>query len=384
MTLLRRYIGKKLSDYYAQPSNLVVGASSEPINFRNLLGEWHWKRVYKKLYDSKQGQWLTPVELFRPHYSQILAEYCIHQQKLSSEEFEIVELGGGRGTNASCILDHLQQKHPEVYERLSSYTIVDSSPSLHALQQELLLQDRFSSKLKFLQKDLTDVAEAKTTLLPSVSKIPTIFLALELLDNLGHDKVIRDVVSRKIEHAVIENGEEVFRPLSDQLLKQVLLHLPSYGGSNGQPIWVPSVACGVLMEIAKLRPNSWLVLADFDFLPTPDLDERTGDRKTLLAEGEPLVTDMNGIDHDCYLNSPQLVDVLYPVDFVKLARFSQKVFGGIGEVALRKQNKFLLDYGPSQIHATRSRWTGFSPMIHDFSNCSVLTISHAFDKESLN
>ena len=375
MTLLRRYIGKKLSDYYAQPSNLVVGSSSEPINFRNLLGEWHWKRVYKNLYDAKQGQWLTPVELFRPHYSQILAEYCIHQQKLSSAEFEIVELGGGRGTNASCVLAHLQQKYPEVYERLSSYTIVDSSPSLHALQQDLLLQGEFSSKLKFLQKDLTDVAESKTTLLPSVSKIPTIFLALELLDNLGHDKVIRDVASRKIEHAVIENGEEVFRPLSDPLLKQVLLHLPSYGGSNGKPIWVPSVACGVLMEIAKSRPNSWLVLADFDFLPTPDLDERTGERKTLLAEGEPLVTDMNGIDHDCYLNSPQLVDVLYPVDFVKLARFSEKVFANGGEVALKKQNTFLLDNGPSQVHATRSRWTRFSPMVHDFSNCSVLTVS---------
>jgi SAM-dependent MidA family methyltransferase len=383
MTLLRRYIGKRLADYYAQPSNLVVGTSSQTAKFQNLFGEWDWKRVYKKLYEEQQGQWLTPVELFRPYYSQVLAEYCIQQQQLSSEEFEIVELGGGRGTNADGILTHLQQRHPEVYERLSSYTIVDSSPSLHELQQELLSEGDHSSKLKFLLKDLTDVAESKSELLPTTSKTPTIFLALELLDNLGHDKVRRDVGTRKLEHAVIENGKEIFRPLSDLLLKQVLLKLPSYGGTMGHPIWVPSVACGVLMEISKARPNSWLVLADFDYLPPPDLDETDpAGRKSLLGEGEPLVTDMDGIDHDCYLNSPHLADVLYPTDFVKLARFSKKVFAsnaGDASVNVVKQGRFLLNTGPSQFQATRSRWTGYSPMVHDFYNCSILTVSRGED-----
>jgi SAM-dependent MidA family methyltransferase len=385
---LRRYIGQRLADYYAQPSNAVVGAASSTVNFANLWGEWHWKRVYRNLYQNDQkGQWLTPVEIFRPYYSQALAEYCLSQS--SSEEFEIVELGGGRGTNASGILNHLQDQHPDAYERLSSYTIVDSSPTLHELQQELLLGDNsvttnHSSKLNFLLKDLTDVAESNTELLKASSR-PTIVLALELLDNLGHDKVRRGAVSRKLEHAVVETDNkqqqtESFQPLQDDaLLKRILLTLPSYGGSMGHPVWVPSVACGVLMNIAQARPNITVLLADFDYLPPPDLlEQQEEQRLSQVAEGEPLVTDMDGIDHDCYLNSPHLADILFPTDFRKLNRFCTKIFKddeASTAVKVTKQGQFLRSIGPNQVKATTSRWTGYSPMVDDFYNCSVLTVS---------
>lgn len=374
MTLLRRHIAQRLGDYYAQPSNFVVGAPLQTVDFQNLLGEWHWRRIYQKLYDEQHGQWLTPIELFSPYYSQVLAEYCAKQQTLSLEEFEIVELGGGRGTNAMGILSHLQRGHPDVYRRLAGYTIIDSSPSLHQLQKEVLLKSEHSSKVNFLEKDLTDVAESKTTLLSTVSETPTIFLALELLDNLGHDKVRKDETGFTLENAVIENSQEIFIPLSDPLLKRVLCEVPDYGGKGGIPRWVPTVACGVMMEIAKTRPNRWLLLADFDLLPPPDLKPGTLQRKTLEAEWEPIVTDMDGIDHDCYLNSPPLVDILFPTDFVNLSRFATKVFTG-DNVTVMKQKQFLLDVGPSQVQATKGRWTGYSPMIEDFYNCSVLTVS---------
>ena len=374
MTPLRRHIAQRLGDYYAQPSNLVVGAPLQTVNFRNLLGEWHWRRIYRKLYDEQHGQWLTPVELFSPYYSQVLAEYCVKQRELSSEEFEVVELGGGRGSNALGILSHLQQVHPDVYERLLGYTIIDSSPSLHELQKEVLLQSGHSSKLHFLEKDLTDVAESKTPLMPAVSSTPTIFVALELLDNLGHDKVRKDKSGFTLENAVIVNDQENFIPLSDPLLKQVLRQVPAYGGQGGIPIWVPTVACGVLMEIAKARPNRWLLMADFDYLPPPDLKPGTMKRKTLEAVGEPIVTDMDDTDHDCFLNSPHLVDILFPTDFDNLAQFATKVFAG-DNVTVMKQRQFLLDVGPSQVQATKGRWTGYSPMVDDFYNCSVLTVS---------
>ena len=82
--------------------------------------------------------------------------------------FEIVELGGGRGTNALHILDHLMNAHPDVYDQLKVYTIIDSSPTLLALQRDVLIQDssgershRHASKIKLLQKDLLEVAENK-------------------------------------------------------------------------------------------------------------------------------------------------------------------------------------------------------------------------------
>lgn len=102
---LRRYIANRLADYYAQPPNHVVGSFSKDINYKSLLGEWHWKRVCKDLYERDQlGQWLTPVELFRPYYSQVFAEYVAQQlSKEKSEKgykcdfsFDIVEMGGGK------------------------------------------------------------------------------------------------------------------------------------------------------------------------------------------------------------------------------------------------------------------------------------------------
>ena len=42
---------------------------------------------------------------------------------------------------------------------------------------------------------------------------------------------------------------------------------------------------------------------------------------------------------------------------------------------MAKQNEFLERYGPEEVEATKSWWTGYSPLLEDFTNCSVLTIS---------
>jgi len=72
-TLIRSVLSRRLADYYGQPSDIVVGRSAELTKdsklLSSLLGEWHWRRVYKKIYEEREGQWLTTVELFQPHYS---------------------------------------------------------------------------------------------------------------------------------------------------------------------------------------------------------------------------------------------------------------------------------------------------------------------------
>lgn len=161
--LVRRSVGKQLAAYYAQPANLVVGTSAGvgDSNLSSLLGEWHWKRVFRKLYEEREGHWLTPVELFRPHYSHIVADFCAFATKdVSCRRIDIVELGGGRGTNANLILSYLRDTKPEVYSKLT-YTLVDSSPSLHRLQREALALSDHGERVKFAQKDLMDVAEAR-------------------------------------------------------------------------------------------------------------------------------------------------------------------------------------------------------------------------------
>jgi SAM-dependent MidA family methyltransferase len=73
--------------------------------------------------------------------------------------FEIVELGGGRGTNANWILSYLQENKPHVYSSLTSYTLVDSSPSLHETQMKRFAGGPHGTKVRFVLKDLVDVAQ---------------------------------------------------------------------------------------------------------------------------------------------------------------------------------------------------------------------------------
>ena len=186
--LLRRYLCKRLSEYYAQPADKVVGSvgvgvgvgtdwSSQiasrrgGIIFSSLINEWHWKYTYRRVYKEQRGMWLTPVEIFFPYYSNILANFVIESMTTSRAKlyrdnqdqgvFEIVELGGGRGTNAIALLNHLEECNPKSYERLQSYTIFDTSTTLHNYQRDVLKQSRHADKINLVNTDLLDAVEGK-------------------------------------------------------------------------------------------------------------------------------------------------------------------------------------------------------------------------------
>jgi hypothetical protein len=236
---------------------------------------------------------------------------------------------------------------------------------------------------------LLDVFSIKCYSVSLVSKsdAPTIVLGCEVLDNLPHDKV-RAKSRRRLEQAEIRytkrgEPEEIFVPLVDPLLAKIIKTVPSY--VRNYPTWIPSVACGVLHHLARQRPNLGLVFADFDWLPAPDLlvlgDDSSSsetteeERLSAWAEGEPIVTDMTGIDHECYLQAPPHCDILFPTDFETLASFVKRTARKDQVVTVEKQAEFLERYGPEHIRATKSWLTGHTPLLHDFTNCSVLTVS---------
>jgi SAM-dependent MidA family methyltransferase len=378
--LVRHFVGSRLSTYYSQCSDAVVGStmSSTPIPFSYLLGEWHWKRVYHQAYQRQQGHWLTPVELFKPYFSNCIANFCIASldEQTSHGEIDLIEVGGGRGTNALLILDHLQSTRPDLYEKVR-YTLVDSSPTLHKLQIDTLRTSVHHKKCHFLNKDLMDISEAKDILMrPSDHR--TIVLALEVLDNLPHDKIrafsngkMEQIEVRRLStsNTVVDSYEEICKPLSDPLLSRVLKTIrPQY--AQDQSYWIPTVACGVLHHIYQARPHASLIVADFDWLPPPEGLPAT----PVQAKGEPLVTSMDGQDHTSYLTAPPLCDILFPTDFKKMATFIKQITPKTQKVDVLKQSTFLSHYGPKEIESTKSWLTGYSPLLHDFSNCSVLTV----------
>lgn len=265
------------------------------------------------------------------------------------------------------------------------------------------------------------------------SETPTVAIALELLDNLPHDKIGRCIDTNEILQAelvplkvsqlsdvggnknagtteqtfeidITRQYTEIFAPLNDPLLKEILSIDPKiYTPTRSQgPRWIPTVALGVLMKLFECRPNSSVAFADFDWLPQPDLVMSNENRHYLNSSetslhpivepaiGDPLVTDMNGVDHLSYLTEPPdaLCDILFPTDFGRLAAFakqyraknnietsgSSRKTSVTSSLAL-KQSDFLLKYGSNEVDKTKSWLTGFSPLVDDFGNCSVLTVA---------
>lgn len=388
--LVRHYIAEKLAAYYAQPSTAVVGSFQNRIDFRSLWGEWHWQRVYQNMYRQTAGQWLTPVELFQPYFSNAIANFIAQHAGMNHHHhpnIQIVELGGGRGTNANCVLQALQTQAPDVYDRLSQYTLVDASPTLLELQQETVSKE-YRDKMNFRQLDLLQVAEQdhpeeSSLLIPqSTTDTVTFVLALEVLDNLPHDKV--RIKSQNLEQAEVHQQpdgtwQEVFVPLTDPLL----LQLVSKFVTQRRPVtWFPTVAYRLLQHILEQQQSTTqLLFMDFDSLPPPNR-LLSHHRNSTWAHGEPIVTDMNDMDHLCYLTPSvdQHCDILFPTDFRQLHRTAQTIVSTSSTprvVHTAKQSQFLQAYGPTQVEATKSWLTGYTPLLHDFVNCSALTVTQS-------
>jgi hypothetical protein len=232
------------------------------------------------------------------------------------------------------------------------------------------------------------------------SDTPTAVIAMELLDNLPHDKIGRCIETGDILQAIVVPSDdatsniladnvidtsirynEQFAPMNDPLLQNILSIAPSLYTPNIRPRWVPTVAIGILMKLFECRPNFSVALADFDWLPPSDSSTWTAAQSAVAAaDGDPLVTDMEGNDHECYLTSPPnaLCDILFPTDFGRLANFVDQYMAqptiahpSSYTTLTMKQRDFLSRYGPAEVEKTKV-WTGYSPMINDFGNCSVL------------
>ena len=452
--LLRKFIGERLSSYYAQSADAVVSSPPPllPIKFHQLLlGEWQWRQLLNRLYREQKGQWFTPVELFKPYYSNTVANFITThcrtdniETKLKHEPcaadggtIEIVELGGGRGTNAVSVLDHLEQHQPDLYHRVQ-YLILDSSPTLHQLQKKRLRASSHADKVSFVLKDLLKVAEGQTQLLSPLlnnnnecSPSATFVIALEVFDNLPHDKVMgvelgqRDqrrglAIEQRQQCTVKRRGspmleaspaateaittgisceqlvvwDEHFETLSDPLLSKILRVAPNCYAPPNTVTWVPTVALALLHQLPKYRPQVQFLMADFDWFPDPSLlmsstpgittasgrSSEDRQRRSVWAEQEPLIKSMSdneesdGIEYECYLTAPWLSDILFPTDFARMSKFLKNSWKHLDrDVVVRKQADFLLQYGPEEVHKTKSWLTGYTPMLHDYCNTSVLT-----------
>ncbi|KAJ8603079.1 hypothetical protein CTAYLR_006680 [Chrysophaeum taylorii] len=297
--LVRDVIGEALAapvtGYFCRDVS-PVSRLGERLEFAAMAGEREYKQAVASAYAAGTGHFLTPSELFAPWYSQGIARWILDHHH---EPLRIVEFGGGSGANAKHLLDFVRATAPDVYAR-AEYLSVDVSATMVAAARDLVGHPGvFEAAVADASGDWSHLVLPRGT--------PAVVLALELLDNLVHDKLrwTRDescwVPTGQIE--VLGEREEVERPLEDEWIR---LAADVVRRRGGPPVRNPSlwffrrrhvvdhfVPTGALQFFANLRdhlPNHSLFLADFDELPKwslfdPDLNKplMSGDRGRLLG-----------------------------------------------------------------------------------------------------
>lgn len=115
-------------------------------------------------------------------YGRALARYFL-EQKPPGEPLRIFEIGGGTGTAALTILEHIRDEAPDVY-RTATYTSVEVSSRLADRQRRRLWGAGHSERYTVEERD----ASAPW---PRMHDAPCFVMALEVMDNLPHDRVVR-------------------------------------------------------------------------------------------------------------------------------------------------------------------------------------------------
>lgn len=224
----------------------------------------------------------------------------------------------------------------------------------------------------------------------------TVVLALEVLDNLAHDKVVlpqtggalHAVVSRAANNAVRES----YTPLTDSLTRDCLHAFLAHEQQTGPPsaareanfgrvVYLPTRA----LQLARFIGDAHALLADFDAFPRDDAvrctrlpqhtHARSHTRGVYISVGTnaPLIqrrrsADNTDLDTFVDLATPGRkagsCDIMFATDFRLLQRFLAP-----RQSAVRKQALFLEQHGARSSLSTRSGY-----FVADmYPNMSVLT-----------
>jgi SAM-dependent MidA family methyltransferase len=162
-----------------------VGALPAPLPFKHLLNRSEYLARVEAAYREAGVSWFTPVELFQPWYARALARHILRLHGASATPLHVYELGGGGGTAARGILDAVRELAPEVYRGMR-YTAVEVSAQLAARQAAAVAAAGHAARYTVERRDAADVAGWG-----GQDAAPCFVLALEVLDNLPHDRVVR-------------------------------------------------------------------------------------------------------------------------------------------------------------------------------------------------
>lgn len=417
--LLRHHLHDMLyaprTGYFTKDTTVPVGTMKRgAITFTALTGMDDYFEELNRRYASLGAQWLTPGEIFAPHYAHAVARYVLDTHaagdghhahgegdgEIQREEqaLRVYEIGGGTGTFANGFLDYCKQHAPEVYKTMV-YTSIDISSTLSDAQRANVRDAGHGPEVH--KTVVGDAANVKSW--GSQSDEACFVIALEVLDNLPHDRVWRprrgDGEWMQTEIVKDDSGALVQREtaLTDALIKRTLqaiqltsdlavkggagAYAPPRGlfksffaaltnmASSGDEAWFVPTGLTALMEtLHARRPNHRLVAADFDTLPNVRIE---GINAPLVAsQRKGGQTD----DHDSYILSERVAgsaDVFFPtcfdtvrgIDFATSGSAGHHEHARIGKILTTKE--FMSEYANCDMTRTKS---GYNPLLQDFAN----------------
>eukprot|EP00793_Prasinoderma_coloniale_P001313 PRCOL_00005088-RA len=396
-----------------------VGALGAPLDFGALAGRDAYEAVVGGAYARLGSAWLTPAEIFRPWYGYAVGEYLVHLWESEEAGFRghpmrVYEVGGGRGTAARDVLDYIRAAAPHLYADMRM-TSVEVAPPLAAAQRRAVAAapDGHAHKHAVLEGDASD-----PELWGGRDEAPCAVVALEVFDNLVHDKITRvrgewheALVEETLVPAGVQGGSRVqraerTRPLQDERIRRVLQLRedirPATGGIRmerlfrwEESVWLPTGCLQLLRALHERRPHHALVAADFSRLPPAG---------GVVGEMAPVVaskSDGVNTDHSTYLVEPGTADIFFPTDFHLLKKMwlesalEDAVAQELKEKAAEHDDsKLKLKLAlPRSVAMTQDRFMatfadasrcrlgdGYNPLLEDFGNAAFF-LSHGLPKK---
>lgn len=345
------------------------------LEFESMLGEHEYKLAVKEAYSSADGRFLTPCELFAPWYSYGIAQWMLGHSDLS-QPVTVIEFGGGLGGNAMHILDYIKREAPQIYSTIRYADVDVSAPMLQSARERVRLKH---PSVDFAAVTANACGSSWRDALPALDGHRVFVLALELLDNLPHDKVCWSRMedgswrpTAQIE--VCDTVTEVRAPLSDPWI-DLATHITLNRGGPLRDSWlswvrtselvqyVPTCALRFLSDLVEHSPNHRLLVADFDALPNHSPFDTQLNAPIVATPHRDLPSYLDATDGSA--------DIFFATDFEWLADAYRSILASRGghtnDVHTFKSSAFFSPYATPC--ATRS---GYNPLLDDFTNTSVL------------
>lgn len=364
--LVRDFIREALcgsGGYFSGASSPVLH-SPKSLPFATFRGRADYTNAVAARYADGDGDFATPCELFAPWYSYCVARWAVawHRREVfaaaaagrARPPLVFLEFGGGAGTHAARALDFVAAEAPDFYGDCV-YVGVDASAAM---------SERFLSALEARHggRAFGVVADAGGDwalpgAVPAGATVTAV--ALELLDNLPHDKVLWGGDGAPREVRVVRGGAEVDAPVADPLIARACALA---GAKRGVAEFLPTGALAFLSALGDRAPAHRLLVADFDALPRPAGADATARNAPLVAARER--------DLPSYLDAAGDADIFFATDFDFLKRaYVDLGLGRPGDVETPKCADFFRRDPLARNARTRS---GYNPLLDDFANTSVL------------